>query len=126
MFIQYIGSRNVCHESTNKYMTTDFLSSVRLRRKVGSVVMLLRNLDVSSGMCNGTRFIVKELIICYDDKNLPFRVKSTQFPVKLAFSISINKAQGQSFGRVELHLPEDVFFCSLTDIRCCFPRWIKE
>uniref|UniRef100_A0A8R1IG49 ATP-dependent DNA helicase n=1 Tax=Caenorhabditis japonica TaxID=281687 RepID=A0A8R1IG49_CAEJA len=27
----------------------------------------------------------------------------------LAFAISINKAQGQSFGRVGLYLPEDVF-----------------
>uniref|UniRef100_A0A8R1IDE1 ATP-dependent DNA helicase n=1 Tax=Caenorhabditis japonica TaxID=281687 RepID=A0A8R1IDE1_CAEJA len=48
-------------------------------------------------------------ITCYEDKNLPFHLKRTQFPVKLAFAISINKAQGQSFGRVELYLPEDVF-----------------
>uniref|UniRef100_A0A8R1IG20 Reverse transcriptase domain-containing protein n=2 Tax=Caenorhabditis japonica TaxID=281687 RepID=A0A8R1IG20_CAEJA len=38
-------------------------------------------------------------ITCYEDKNLPFHLKRTQFPVKLAFAISINKAQGQSFGR---------------------------
>uniref|UniRef100_A0A8R1ITB1 ATP-dependent DNA helicase n=1 Tax=Caenorhabditis japonica TaxID=281687 RepID=A0A8R1ITB1_CAEJA len=30
-------------------------------------------------------------------------------PGQLAFAISINKAQGQSFGRVGLYLPEDVF-----------------
>uniref|UniRef100_A0A8R1EGH1 ATP-dependent DNA helicase n=1 Tax=Caenorhabditis japonica TaxID=281687 RepID=A0A8R1EGH1_CAEJA len=48
-------------------------------------------------------------ITCYEDKNLPFNLKRTQFPVKLAFAISINKAQGQSFGRVGLYLPEDVF-----------------
>uniref|UniRef100_A0A8R1E9L8 ATP-dependent DNA helicase n=1 Tax=Caenorhabditis japonica TaxID=281687 RepID=A0A8R1E9L8_CAEJA len=48
-------------------------------------------------------------ITCYEDKNLPFHLKRTQFPVKLAFAISINKAQGQSFGRVGLYLPEDVF-----------------
>uniref|UniRef100_A0A8R1E487 ATP-dependent DNA helicase n=1 Tax=Caenorhabditis japonica TaxID=281687 RepID=A0A8R1E487_CAEJA len=82
-------------------MTTEFLNSVwtfsfhphRLCLKVGSVVMLLRHLDVSSGMYNGTRLIVKELqwkcifctfatgsnkgkntivprITCYKDKNL--------------------------------------------------------
>uniref|UniRef100_A0A8R1EI30 ATP-dependent DNA helicase n=1 Tax=Caenorhabditis japonica TaxID=281687 RepID=A0A8R1EI30_CAEJA len=48
-------------------------------------------------------------ITCYEDKNLPFHLKRTQFPVKLAFAISINKAQRQSFGRVELYLTEDVF-----------------
>uniref|UniRef100_A0A8R1IYJ0 ATP-dependent DNA helicase n=1 Tax=Caenorhabditis japonica TaxID=281687 RepID=A0A8R1IYJ0_CAEJA len=60
IFIQTIGY--------NKYMTTEFLNSVwtsslplRLCLKIGSVVMLLRNLDVSSGMCNITRLIVKEL-----------------------------------------------------------------
>uniref|UniRef100_A0A8R1I5I4 ATP-dependent DNA helicase n=1 Tax=Caenorhabditis japonica TaxID=281687 RepID=A0A8R1I5I4_CAEJA len=138
--MEYLSRDEVEDESTNKYMTTEFLNSVRtsslpphrLCLKVGSVVMLLRNLDVSSGMCNGTRLIVKELqrkcilctfatgsnkgkdtfvprITCYEDKNLPFRLKRTQFPVKLAFAISINKAQGQSFGRVGLYLPEDVF-----------------
>uniref|UniRef100_A0A8R1E726 ATP-dependent DNA helicase n=1 Tax=Caenorhabditis japonica TaxID=281687 RepID=A0A8R1E726_CAEJA len=35
-------------------------------------------------------------------KNLPFGLKRTQFPVKLAFAIIINKAQGQSFERVGL------------------------
>uniref|UniRef100_A0A8R1I7Y8 ATP-dependent DNA helicase n=1 Tax=Caenorhabditis japonica TaxID=281687 RepID=A0A8R1I7Y8_CAEJA len=49
-------------------MTTEFLNSVwtsslphRLCLKVGSVVVLLRNLDVSSGICNGTCLIIKEL-----------------------------------------------------------------
>uniref|UniRef100_A0A8R1E7U7 ATP-dependent DNA helicase n=1 Tax=Caenorhabditis japonica TaxID=281687 RepID=A0A8R1E7U7_CAEJA len=103
-------------------MTTEFLNSVRtsslhrLCLKVGSVVMFLRNLDVRSGMCNGICLIVKELqskcilctfatgsnkgkdtfvprITCYEDKTLPFHFKRTQFPVKLEFAISINKAQ---------------------------------
>uniref|UniRef100_A0A8R1ESP4 ATP-dependent DNA helicase n=1 Tax=Caenorhabditis japonica TaxID=281687 RepID=A0A8R1ESP4_CAEJA len=116
VFIQTIGY--------NKYITTEFLNSVwtpsilhRLCLNVGSVVMLSRNLDVSSGMCNSTRLIGKELqrkcILCtfatYEDEKLPFHLKRTQFPVKLAFAISINKAQGQSFGRVGLYFPEDVF-----------------
>uniref|UniRef100_A0A8R1E5K8 ATP-dependent DNA helicase n=1 Tax=Caenorhabditis japonica TaxID=281687 RepID=A0A8R1E5K8_CAEJA len=48
-------------------------------------------------------------ISCYKNKNHLFRLKRTQFPVKLAFTISINKAQGQSFGKVGLYLPENVF-----------------
>ncbi|KHJ99033.1 hypothetical protein OESDEN_00985 [Oesophagostomum dentatum] len=94
-----------------------------LRLEKGAIVMLLCNLDVSAGLCNGTRPIVENfgrhtlgcrfacgerrgryvllpLIDNYTDKGLSFRCKRTQFPVRLAFSLSINKAQGQSFDRV--------------------------
>uniref|UniRef100_A0A8R1EA88 ATP-dependent DNA helicase n=1 Tax=Caenorhabditis japonica TaxID=281687 RepID=A0A8R1EA88_CAEJA len=64
--------------------------------------------DVFGGSNKGKDTFVPR-ITCYEDKNLPFHLKRTQFPVKLAFAISINKAQGQSFGRVGLYLPEDVF-----------------
>uniref|UniRef100_A0A8R1EQY9 ATP-dependent DNA helicase n=1 Tax=Caenorhabditis japonica TaxID=281687 RepID=A0A8R1EQY9_CAEJA len=64
--------------------------------------------DVFGGSNKGKDTSVPR-ITCYEDKNLPFHLKRTQFPVKLAFAISINKAQGRSFGRVGLYLPEDVF-----------------
>uniref|UniRef100_A0A8R1I5E7 ATP-dependent DNA helicase n=1 Tax=Caenorhabditis japonica TaxID=281687 RepID=A0A8R1I5E7_CAEJA len=64
--------------------------------------------DVFGGSNKGKDTFVPR-ITCYEDKNLPFHLKRTQFPVKLAFAISINKAQGQSFGRVGLYLPEDFF-----------------
>uniref|UniRef100_A0A8R1E997 Uncharacterized protein n=1 Tax=Caenorhabditis japonica TaxID=281687 RepID=A0A8R1E997_CAEJA len=72
------------------------------------VWMLLRNLDMISGMFNDTRFIVKELkrkcILC------TFATGSNKGnDTFLAFAISINKAHGQSFGRVGLYLPEDIF-----------------
>uniref|UniRef100_A0A8R1I4W8 ATP-dependent DNA helicase n=1 Tax=Caenorhabditis japonica TaxID=281687 RepID=A0A8R1I4W8_CAEJA len=66
-------------------------------------------------MCNSTRLIVKELqrkcILCTfaTGSNKGKNTFRTLFPVKLAFAISVNKAQGQSFGRVLLYLPEDVF-----------------
>uniref|UniRef100_A0A8R1DUL9 ATP-dependent DNA helicase n=1 Tax=Caenorhabditis japonica TaxID=281687 RepID=A0A8R1DUL9_CAEJA len=120
--MEYLSRDEVENESANKYITTEILNSVRtsllplhrLRRKVGSV-MLLRNLDVNSGM---RTFVPR--ITCYEN-NLPFRLKITQFQVMLAFAVSINQAQGQLFGRVGLvrtprptrHLPEDVFL--LTD-----------
>lgn len=119
---------------------TEFLNKLQLSRmpphelklKEGSVVMLLRNLDVTNGLCNGTRMIVVELgrhilrckiacgdrkdkmvliprIDCYADDNLPFRLRRRQFPVKLSFAMTINKAQGQSFNRIGLWLPGDVF-----------------
>jgi ATP-dependent DNA helicase PIF1 len=40
---------------------------------------------------------------------LPFDFNRTQFPVRLAFAITINKSQGQSLTHVGLSLTEPVF-----------------
>ena len=112
-------------------LTPSGMPEHRLCLKVGSVIMLLRNLDIQKGLCNGTRLIVKELfenIIVADtltinkrhvlipriklapsDVNLPFVLERRQFPVRLAYSMMINKAQGQTFDRVGIYLPAPVF-----------------
>uniref|UniRef100_A0A5S6Q4I8 ATP-dependent DNA helicase n=1 Tax=Trichuris muris TaxID=70415 RepID=A0A5S6Q4I8_TRIMR len=118
---------------------TEFLHRINLSRlpphvlrlKKGCVVILLRNLDITEGLCNGTRLVVERfgprLLACrfacgerkglcaiipridnYADNNLPFRLLRRQFPVRLAFALSINKAQGQSFSRIGLWLPSEV------------------
>ena len=40
---------------------------------------------------------------------LPFKMKRRQFPVRPAFAMTINKAQGQTLQRVGLYLPTSVF-----------------
>ena len=40
---------------------------------------------------------------------LPFEFQRTQFPLRLAFAITINKSQGQTLGRVGLVLDQPVF-----------------
>ena len=103
----------------------------RLCLKVGSIIMLLRNLDIQRGLCNGTRLTVKEMhenLIVADtiaidkqrvmisqiklapsDVNLPFVLERRQLPVRLAYSMTINKAQGQTFDKVGIYLPAPVF-----------------
>jgi hypothetical protein len=120
--------------------TTEYLNSInvsglplaRLTLKVGSPVMIIRNLDPSNGVCNGTRGILRrvdrrvlEVEIVGGDHHgertfvprlnltaadaLPFQLKRRQFPVCLAFAMSINKSQGQSVKHVGLNLSTPVF-----------------
>ncbi len=92
----------------------------RLVLKKRTPIKLLRNLNVSVGLCNGTRLIVKELGQCVLEVEiiigthvgdrvfiprvfmtpsgitLPFTICRCQFPVRVAFAMTINKSQGQS------------------------------
>nr|XP_047142924.1 uncharacterized protein LOC124817156 [Hydra vulgaris] len=95
-----------------------------LKLKIGCEIMLLRNLDLKAGLCNGTRMkvcalqnnyidaevltgvsegkrvFVPRIQLAPSDSNLPFVLKRRQFPVRLAYSMTINKSQGQTFDRV--------------------------
>nr|XP_047122496.1 uncharacterized protein LOC100208098 [Hydra vulgaris] len=94
-----------------------------LKLKIGAVIMLLRNLVLKAGLCNGTRLIVRALQNNYidgqvltgvsvgkrvfvprvqltqSDSNLPFTLKRRQFPVRLAYSMTMNKSQRQTFDK---------------------------
>ncbi|XP_067632993.1 ATP-dependent DNA helicase PIF1-like [Eurosta solidaginis] len=98
-----------------------------LNLKVGSSIILLRNLNAPK-LWNGTRLVVKKLmpnlieatILNGTAKNeivlipripliptdMPFKFKRLQFPVRLSFVMSINKAQGQTFQICGLNLEE--------------------
>ena len=41
--------------------------------------------------------------------NLPFQFKRLQFPIRLAFAITINKAQGQSLEKYGIDVNTDCF-----------------
>ena len=101
-----------------------------LRLKVGMPVMLLRNLDPGSGHCNGSRyyvvaitphllevraspnspsFFIPRVTLTPSDATLPFQLCRRQFPVRLAFAMTINKSQGQTYRYAGVYLPEPVF-----------------
>uniref|UniRef100_A0A0L8HWT7 DNA helicase Pif1-like 2B domain-containing protein n=1 Tax=Octopus bimaculoides TaxID=37653 RepID=A0A0L8HWT7_OCTBM len=88
----------------------------RLNLKIGVIVMLLRNLSITQELCNGTRLKVQRLHghcvevslvtgsnrgrtvliprikLSPSDANIPFTLNRLQFPLRLAYSITINKA----------------------------------
>ncbi len=43
------------------------------------------------------------------DANLPVTLQRMQFPVRLAYSMTINKSQGQTFDKLGIYLPAPVF-----------------
>ena len=96
--------------------------------------MLMRNLNPKMGLCNGTRLIFlkvhnNHLLECkivggeYKDrkvlipritlrpkeKEYPFEWTRRQFPVRIAFAMTINKSQGQTLQSVGVWL-NDPFF----------------
>ncbi|XP_035832993.1 ATP-dependent DNA helicase PIF1-like [Helianthus annuus] len=44
-----------------------------------------------------------------EDDMFPFKLKRKQFPIRLSFSMTINKAQGQTIPNVGIYLPDSVF-----------------
>jgi ATP-dependent DNA helicase PIF1 len=99
----------------------------RLCLKIIGVYMLLRNMNVSDGLCNGTGFTLTKIDgyiltcrILHDDKfkkektfllsrittkpppQYPFPFNRRQYPIRPCFGMTINKRQGGTFDMVGL------------------------
>ncbi len=109
------------------------IANHKLEFKVGVPILLLRNFNQLIGLCNGTRLIVKRLgqrvietkiitgnnvgkrvfipriIMSPSGTDWPFVLHCCQFPVRVAFAITINKNQGQTFNNVGVYLPSPVY-----------------
>ena len=105
----------------------------KLELRIGCKIILLRNLNPVYGLCNGTilkclkfqehiieaeimtgarigeRTFIPRMTLIPSITTLPFQFKRRQFPIRLAYALSINKCQGQTLKNVVLYLPDDVF-----------------
>ncbi|CAN1836769.1 ATP-dependent DNA helicase PIF1 [Linum perenne] len=73
-------------------------------------VMILRNLNPSLGLCNGTRVLITKLgqhVI--QGIVIGGFFEGRQFPVRTCYAMTINKSQGQTLDCVGLYLPKPVF-----------------
>lgn len=96
---------------------------------IGAQVMLIKNLDVKGGLVNGSRGVVIgfnveqapvirfingiELVMQHTVWNLKINeftnIRRTQYPLKLAFAISLHKSQGMTLDRIVVNLGDRVF-----------------
>ncbi|MCO5590652.1 hypothetical protein L7F22_044625 [Adiantum nelumboides] len=142
--VEYFSADSIIEDSMQQSFlySVEFLNGLNLgggflvhylQMKLNAPIILLRNLDPSRGLCNGTRLVCKafhqrvleaEIVtgtcvgtrvfiprICfiYSGTQLPFVLGRWQFPVRLAFGMTINKSQGQSIAHLGLYLVTPVF-----------------
>jgi ATP-dependent DNA helicase PIF1 len=144
--VQYLSCNTISKSSEyipdfDVLYPTEFLNSTsvngfpnhKLMLKKGVIVMLLRNLNQTMGLCNGTRLLVTKLgqrVLCCiiltgckvgtkvfilridlgtTDVKWPFTLQRTQFPMQICYAITINKSQGQTLSIVGLYLRKPVF-----------------
>ena len=129
-------NQSEAHMYPTEFLNTIELQGIpphKLELKPGAVIILLHNINPSDGHVNGTRYLVQNLLphvidavtisgssvgskifipriwLLSKDATLPFEMKRKQFPVKLAYSMTANKAQGQTLEFVGIYIAREFF-----------------
>lgn len=140
----YLSSDSICKSEgqidvLSEVHSTEFLNTIKcsglheLNLKVGTHVILIKNIDHSAGLCNGTRlvltrlgnhvieanvlsgrtagqkFFIPRMTIIPSDHRIPFKFQRRQFPFMVSYVMTINKSQGQSLTHVGIMLSKPVF-----------------
>eukprot|EP00889_Picochlorum_renovo_P007403 jgi/Picre1/34433/NNA_001901.t1 len=124
------------HQRDDAY-PEEYLASIKesglpphvIRLKVGAPIIALRN--ITKGVSNGTRMVVTKILnhsikarvvhgpstgrevlitrVVMTQTLGSFVLQRTQLPIRVAFAMTINKAQGLTLQRVGVYLQDDVF-----------------
>jgi len=142
----YLSSDSPIADSTlgtkpDEVHTPEFLNTInssglpnhKLTLKIGVPLMLLRNMDITAGLCNRTRLIITKmgmhvleekvisgsnvgervyiprLSLTPSDTRIPFKFQRRKFLITVCFAMIINKSQGQSLNHVGIYIPQPVF-----------------
>ncbi|XP_015886689.3 uncharacterized protein LOC132799134 [Ziziphus jujuba] len=121
--------------------TPKFLNAIKcsgvpnhqLKLKISIPIMLLRNVDHSSGLCNGTRLVITRLgnhvlegklvlgsnvgfkvlisriTLTPWDPRLHFQFQRRQYHLVVSYAMTINKSQDQFLSHVRLYLKQPIF-----------------
>ena len=110
-------------------MTPSDYPLAHLKLKIGCPVIVLWNLQpkqgIVNGMCGivtrisrwvlelhlqlGSHVLIPHVKLISIDEHIPFHLQHLQFPVAVTFTMTINKAQGQSFDTVGIDLRNAAF-----------------
>ncbi|XP_072066935.1 uncharacterized protein [Arachis hypogaea] len=140
-----LSSNTTCQAFENedvqqKWFTPEFLNEIKCSRlsnhkltlKPGVTIMLLQNIDQTSGLYNGTRIVneldnniiggtvvtdrnirdkvyISRMNLVPSDSRFPFKFKWRQFPLTVSFAMTINKSKDQSLLHIGLYLTKSVF-----------------
>jgi ATP-dependent exoDNAse (exonuclease V) alpha subunit len=62
-----------------------------------------------NGNKKGQHVLIPRMNLNPSDNSLPFTLIRNQFQIKVAYAMTINKAQGQTLNKVGIFLPDNVF-----------------
>ena len=74
-----------------------------------AIMSHILDVEVASGSNVGDRVFIPRIRLSTSEGTTAIEFERLQFPVKPAFAITINKAQGQTLSRIGLYLPSPVF-----------------